>query len=69
MIEWDICQHSHFDLRNKDKYYLHNIDENVTGPVNDKHEMVPSSELVGPGRPILDGSKLDHLNGLVKIEE
>ena len=31
--------------------------------------MVPSSELVSPGRPIFDGSKLHHLNGLVEIEE
>ena len=49
--------------------YLDNIDEDVAGAVDDKHEMVPPSEIVGPCRPMFNGSVLHHLNCLIEIQE
>lgn len=47
---------------------LCNINNNIAGGVDHKHQVVPPGEVVSPARPVLDSPVLQHLNSFINIE-
>ena len=47
-------------------FYLCNIDDDVTGGVDNKEEMIEVGQSVGPGGPVSDVSKPKHLKENIK---
>ena len=48
-------------------FYLCNIDDDVTGGVDNKEEMIEMGQSVGPGGPVSDVSKPKHLKKTLKL--
>ena len=46
--------------------YLGHVDDDVTGGVDDEHQVVPASQAVRPAAPVLDGPIGQHLLGVVR---
>ena len=47
-------------VRSSDYYFGH-VDDDVTGRVDDEHQVVPPGETVRPAAPVLDGPVGQHL--------
>ena len=44
--------------------YFSHVDDDVTGGVDDEHQVVPPGETIRPAAPVLDGPVVQHLQVL-----